>query len=32
VLADGDDVITGGSVPLASLLAPRPVALLVRHS
>ena len=32
VLADGDDVITGGSVSLATLLAHRPVALLVRHS
>lgn len=32
VLADGDDVLAGGPVPLASLLAHRPVALLVRHS
>ena len=32
VLADGDDVITGGSVSLATLLAHRPVVLLVRHS
>ncbi len=32
VLADGDELVAGGPVPLASLLAHRPVALLVRSS
>jgi (1->4)-alpha-D-glucan 1-alpha-D-glucosylmutase len=32
VLADGDEMVSGGPVPLASLLEHRPVALLVRSS